>query len=104
MVQSMVTVFGIQDVVGDKREQILALAARYGASNVRVFGSVARHEARIDSDIDFLVDFRPDYKLHDHIGLTVKLRELLAHPVDVVVAENMREELAPYILADAIPL
>ncbi len=47
---------GISEIIGNKREEVLALAARYGASNVRIFGSVARGTADTDSDIDFLVD------------------------------------------------
>jgi len=48
----MLTVLGIEEIIDDKREQILALAARYGVSDIGVFGSsVARHEARVDSDI-----------------------------------------------------
>lgn len=96
--------FGIADLIGNKRDDILRIAAQYKAHNVRVFGSVARGEARPDSDIDLLVDFQPDYKLRDHIGLTVKLRELLGRSVEVAVAENLRDELRPFILADAIPL
>ncbi|MFN8419017.1 MAG: nucleotidyltransferase family protein [Anaerolineae bacterium] len=96
--------FGIRDLIGDQREQVLQLAARYKAYNVRVFGSVARGEARADSDIDFLVDFQPGYKLRDQIGLTVKLRELLGRPVDVAVAKNLRDEFRADILQDATPL
>src|SRR5688500_12043229 len=51
--------FGIDDIVTPLREEILTVANRRNAFNVRVFGSVARGEATIDSDIDFLVDFEP---------------------------------------------
>lgn len=50
---------GIRELLHEKREEILALAARYGARNVRVFGSVARGTATAESDIDFLVTFDP---------------------------------------------
>jgi predicted nucleotidyltransferase len=51
------------------REQILAVAARHGAGNVRVFGSVARGDADAASDIDFLVDFQPGRSLLDLAGV-----------------------------------
>jgi uncharacterized protein len=48
---------GIADFLKDQRSQILTIAQKHGACNVRVFGSVARGEATIDSDIDFLIDY-----------------------------------------------
>jgi predicted nucleotidyltransferase len=98
------TGLGIDDLLSDKRDAILELAARYGASNVRVFGSVARGDARPDSDVDFLVDFNPDYRLWDHIGLKQDLEDLLGRKVDVAIAKNLREEFRPYILRDAVNL
>lgn len=86
------------------REVIIALAHKHGASNVRVFGSVARGDATSESDIDFLVDFSDNYRLLDHIGLMVELSELLSCRVDVVRFSHMREELKPYILRDVIEL
>jgi len=56
-----------------KRDEILSLAERRGASNVRVFGSVARDEARADSDVEFLVDLDPDRSLLDVGGLAMDL-------------------------------
>ena len=55
-----------------RRDEILALAARYGAHNVRVFGSVARGEATPDSDVDLLVDFRDGATLWGAVGLCVR--------------------------------
>jgi predicted nucleotidyltransferase len=95
---------GIKDLLADKREDILRLAEKYGASNVRVFGSVARGEARLDSDVDLLVDFEPGYRLWDKIGLKQDIEELLGRKVDVVHAQFLREELAPDVLKDAVPL
>jgi uncharacterized protein len=57
---SQIDGLGIEDLLADRREQILAIADRHGAYNVRVFGSVARGEARIDSDVDFLIDYQLD--------------------------------------------
>lgn len=95
---------GITDLIADKREAILQLATKYGASHVRVFGSVARGEARPDSDIDFLVDFRPDYSLWDRIALVQDLEDLLGHKVDVIIEQNIRDQFRPYILQDSIAL
>ena len=77
----------LEALIQARREQILALAARYGASNVRIFGSVARSEARPDSDIDFLVsfignDFGPWGS--NVTGLAEALENLLERHVDVV--------------------
>src|SRR5260221_10976739 len=92
---------GIADIISSKREAILRLADKYGAYNVRIFGSVARGEARLDSDVDFLVDFRPNYKLLDHAALLVELEELLERKVEVAIAANLREEYRSSIMQDA---
>ncbi len=67
----------IYGLIAEKRGEILAVAERYGITNVRVFGSVARHEAREDSDLDLLVTFPPTASLFDLIGLEQDLTELL---------------------------
>ena len=66
------------------RRAILELATRHGARNVRVFGSMARGEARPDSDVDFLVDVEPGRTLLDVIGLEQDLEALLGRPVEVL--------------------
>jgi predicted nucleotidyltransferase len=76
------TRLGIEDIIGDKREDILRLAAQYGASNVRVFGSVARGEARPDSDVDFIMKFRDDTNIFDMVGLWQDLTDLMGREVD----------------------
>lgn len=95
---------GIADLLANKREQILELAARRKAYNVRIFGSLARGQATQESDIDFLVNFQPNYRLWDHIGLKQDLEALLGRKVDVANEDNLREEFRPYILQDAVPL
>lgn len=67
-----------------RRDEILALAQRHGADNVRVFGSVARGEATPESDVDFIVDFETGASLVDQSGLRLDLIELLNVNVDVV--------------------
>lgn len=93
----------IQDLRA-RRADIIALAERYGAYNVRVFGSVARGEADADSDIDLLVNFPPGYTLLKLSGLVRSLRELLGYPVEVASADHLREEMRESILRDAQPL
>lgn len=67
-----------------RREELLAIAARYGARNVRVFGSMARGDARPDSDVDFLVELEPDRTVLDLSGLVLDLEEALGRKVHVV--------------------
>ncbi|HYP19755.1 MAG TPA: nucleotidyltransferase domain-containing protein, partial [Chloroflexia bacterium] len=60
---------GINELLEAKREEILEIAARHGAHNVRIFGSVARGEATPESDLDFLVELEPGRSLLDHVAL-----------------------------------
>lgn len=87
-----------------KREEIKKLAANYGAHNVRLFGSVARREARSDSDIDLLVDLGPDRSLFDLGGLLMELQDLLGCKVDVVTERGLRPRIRERVLRDAVPL
>lgn len=86
------------------RDAILALAARYKAENVRIFGSVARNQASNASDIDILVHFRPDAPLLDEAGLDSELKQLLGSRVDVIGDDVLRDEFRPFILTEAMPL
>ena len=86
------------------RERIMALAKQRKARRISVFGSIVRGELRDDSDIDFLVDFGADYDFGDHAGLIDDLGELLGRRVDVANRKQLREELAPNILAEETPL
>lgn len=91
-------------VLARRRSQVLALARRHKAGNVRVFGSVARGDDDESSDIDLLVDLAPDADLMDLAALDVELERLLGHPVDVVPARMLRPHVAPSALAEAIAL
>ena len=95
---------GIPEIIADKREQILALAARHGASNVRVFGSVAIGTADQDSDIDFLVDMEKGRSLLDMGGLLMDLQELFQRKVDVVTEKGLRERIRETVLKQAVEL
>jgi len=87
-----------------RRSEILRLAARYGVSNVRVFGSVARGEADRESDIDLLVDLAPDRTLIDLGGLLMDLNQLLGVSVDVMTEEILRDRVRERALREAVPL
>ncbi|MEB3269048.1 MAG: nucleotidyltransferase family protein [Leptolyngbya sp.] len=88
----------------DKREDILQLAAKQGAYNVRVFGSVARGEADAKSDVDFLVEMEPGRSLFDLGGLLMELQDLLDCPVDIVTDKGLRDRIREQILTEAVPL
>jgi predicted nucleotidyltransferase len=92
---------GIPEIIGDKRDAILALAAKYGASNVRVFGSVAEGKADEHSDVDFLVDMEPGRSLFDLGGLLMDLQELLGREVDVVTEPALHWYIRERVLHQA---
>ena len=92
------------ELVRNKREEVLQVARRHGASNVRVFGSVARGEASPDSDVDFLVDMEPGRSLLDLGGLLMDLQELLGRRVDVVTEQGLRSRVRERVLREAMPL
>ncbi len=91
------------DVLEDiraRREEILRIAGRRGARNVRTFGSAARGEADEDSDVDVLVDMEPGRNLLDMGGLLMDLQELLGRRVDVVSERGLRERIRDRVLHD----
>jgi predicted nucleotidyltransferase len=88
----------------EKREAIMEIAGRYGASDIRIFGSVARGDATEASDVDLIVRFEPGRSLLDHGGLVMDLRELLEMRVDVIDEEGMRPRFREHVMAEAIPL
>lgn len=87
-----------------QRDDILTIAARHGAHNVRVFGSVARGDARPDSDLDILVDLEPGRSLFDLGGLLYDLQALLGVEVDVVTEKGLRPRIRAQVIQEAIPL
>ena len=93
-----------EELVQTKRAQIVAIARRFGARNVRVFGSVARGESREDSDIDVLVDWDAGRSLWDHVGLKQALEDLLERRVDVGTASALHWYVRDRILREAVPL
>ena len=94
----------LQNLLKQKRKQVLETAAHYGAYNVRVFGSVARGEADEASDIDLLVNLEPGRSLMDLGGMLYDLRILLGTNVDVVTEKGLRPRIREQVLREAIPL
>lgn len=98
------TANALDELLRTKREDILSTVRKYGASNVRVFGSVARGEADAESDIDLLVDMEPGRSLFDLGGLLMDLQDLLGREVDVVTEKGLDERIREHILKEAVPL
>jgi uncharacterized protein len=94
----------IADELREKREEILEIAARRGARNVRIIGSVARGEEDEQSDIDLLVTFDPGTSLLQYVALIRELREFLGRRVDVADDKGLRPRVRERVLADAVPL
>jgi hypothetical protein len=93
-----------EKLLQEKRQAVLALAARHGARNVRVFGSVARGESGPSSDLDLLVKMEEGRSLLDLSALVLDLRELLGVKVDVVSEDSIYWLLRRRILKEARPL
>lgn len=93
-----------QALLKQRSKDIIALATRYGATNVRVFGSAARGEDDESSDLDLLVDLLPGRGLMDLGGLLMDLRDLLDRPVDVVTPSMLKERIRARVLTEAVPL
>ena len=94
----------LNDLLKSRREEIISIAARHGARNVRVFGSVARGEDDDKSDIDLLVEFESGRSLLDHAGLWLELQDLLGCKVDVVSERGIKPRIRERVLREAVPL
>jgi predicted nucleotidyltransferase len=96
----------LHDDLLERREEILAVAARHGARRVRVFGSVVRGEETPESDLDqeVEVEFEPGRSLLDHIALAQDLRDLLGREVDVVTEKGLHWYIRDRVCREAVPL
>lgn len=90
--------------VRERREEILRLASRRGAHNVRLFGSVLRAEDGSENDIDILVDLEPGRNLLDLGGLQMDLQDLLERPVDLKTEASIREDIRKRVTEEAVDL
>ena len=94
----------IEQLLKDKRSEILQIAARHGARNLRVFGSVARGDTAAHSDVDLLVELEPGRSLMDHVALIQDLEDLLNCKVDVVEAQALHWYIRDRVLEEAVAL
>lgn len=92
------------ELVRSKKAAILALAAKHGARNVRVFGSVARGEERSDSDIDLLVDMEEGRTYFDLVDLWLETQTLMGRKVDVLTEPEVSPYIRKQVLKEAVPL
>ena len=94
----------LRETLDSKREDILRIAAKHGAHNVRIFGSVARGEDDERSDLDLLVEFDPTVSLLDHASLVLELEDLLGRKVDVASVRGLKERIRDRVMREAVPL
>ncbi len=94
----------LAELVQKRRADILQLSQKYGARNVRVFGSAVRGEDTNQSDLDLLVNFEPERSLLDHVALMQDLEELLGRKVDVVSEKALHWYIRDRVLKEAKPL
>ena len=94
----------LHQLVQSQREQILSIAQKNGARDVRIFGSVARGDSHANSDIDFLVNLETGRSLLDLARLLRELQTLLGHNVDVVTEAGLRPRIRSQVLKEARPL
>lgn len=95
---------GMEQDLSKKRQEIEAIAARHGAFNIRVFGSVIRGEDTPNSDIDFLVDTESRTSSWFPAGLILDLEELLGRRVEVVTQKGLSPLIRDRVLQEATPL
>lgn len=94
----------LDQLLEEKRGEILRIAAEHGARDVRVFGSIARGEADRQSDIDFLVELEAGRSLLDLGGLQMELESLLGRRVDVVTPRGLKGRIRERVLREAVPV
>lgn len=92
------------DLLRFKREEIIAIAAKHRASNIRVFGSVARGEATNTSDIDLLIDLEPERSLFSLIVLKQELEQVLNCQVDLAEPHSLHQLIRDRVLQEAVKL
>ena len=84
--------------VAEKRDEILAVADRYGITNIRIFGSVARRDAREDSDLDLLVTFGPTATLFDLIRFERDLSTLIGLRIEVASDRGFKDRIREIVI------
>jgi predicted nucleotidyltransferase len=87
-----------------RRDEIIAVAQRYGAHDVRIFGSVARGDATNDSDVDLIVRLEPGRSLFDLGGLVMDLRDMLGVSVDIISEGSLRGRFGRIVANEVVDL
>lgn len=94
----------IDQLLREKRDEIQRIAAKHGARNVRIFGSIARGDAHPESDVDLLVDTEPETSSWFPAGLVLDLEEVLGCRVEVVTEKGLNPYVKDRVLHEAVPL
>jgi len=92
------------NLLNDNKELINKIAAKHGVRSIRVFGSFARGEETVASDIDLLVELEPKRSLLDMISMKYEIVDLVGRKVDVVTAKGISPYLVEQITKEAVPL
>lgn len=94
----------LEGALARHRSRVIAAARRHGAHNLRVFGSIARGEEEVESDVDLLVDLEPGRTLVDLAGFRREVAEILGVEVDAATEDMLKPRARKRVLADAQPL
>jgi uncharacterized protein len=94
----------LNDLLRSRRDEILRIADKHGARNVRIFGSVARGDADVASDLDLLVEMDPGRTLFDMGGMLMELEALLGCKVDIVTERGLKKRIRDRVMKEAVPL
>ncbi len=94
----------IRSKIKANKQKILDISEKYGASNLRIFGSYARGEENPDSDLDLLIDMEDGTTLFDRIALMQELEDLLGVKVDLAKPDNLHDLIRDQVMEEAIKL
>ena len=94
----------MDSLIETHRHQILKLAMQRGARRIRVFGSMARDQARPTSDVDFLIEMQTGKSAFALGGLLMDLQDLLGRHVDVVTPNALHPAIRDKVLKEAVDL
>lgn len=94
----------LEQIIKEKSAEIKNIAIKHGAYNIRIFGSVARGEARTESDIDFLVDVGPTISPWFPAGLILDLEEILGRRVEIITEKGLNPYIREHVLHEVVPL
>jgi hypothetical protein len=94
----------LKELLKIKRSEILGIAKKYGARNIRLFGSIARGEDDEASDVDLLVEMEHGRSLFDMGGMLMELEALLGRKVDIVTERGLKKRIRDRVLNEAVQL